>query len=326
MPRGDVCAVPETCRARSFSEQPRDVDTVLPLRRRAVHCGSTLWKTGISACLGRRASSLSLQTRQARCPPAGTGWKPVFHRGGMAATLRRCMEITPLGDSALVVRISNDFGKAPEESIRTVLAAQRAIEAAAIPGVIECAPAPASLGVFFDPGKLPRDVSGGDPFELLVQRIRAALPRRLSLRRARPRSRVHEVPVCYDPDFGWDIGAVAQHTGLSSSKVVSRHASGEYRVQCVGFMPGFPYLTGLPPELSTPRRATPRTEVPAGSVAIGGAQTGIYPAKSPGGWSVIGRTPITLFDPAANPPARLCAGDRVRFVSITRAEFDRAAV
>lgn len=260
------------------------------------------------ACLPRQAGSLSSIARE---------W---------LLRLPRCMEIASLGDSALVVRISNDSGEAPKESVSAVLAAMRAIEAAEIPGVIECAPASASVGIFFDPDKLPRDHSDADPFEWLGQRIRAALPRRLSNRRVGPRSRVHEVPVCYDPHFGWDIEAVARHTGLSSSEVVLRHAAGEYRVQCVGFLPGFPYLTGLPPKLSTPRRAIPRTEVPAGSVAIGGAQTGIYPVGSPGGWNVIGRTPMTLFDPAANPPARFCAGDRVRFVAITRAEFDRAAV
>ncbi|MBA3881788.1 MAG: 5-oxoprolinase subunit PxpB [Chthoniobacterales bacterium] len=249
-----------------------------------------------------------------------------FHRERIADTLAPCMEIASLGDSALVVRISNNFAETKEPSVRDVLAALRAIEAASIPGVTECTPAYGSVAVFFDPAKLPQHrESGEDPFASLVQRIRAALMRSVRTRAAGRRSRLHEVAVCYDSEFGLDTGAVAQHAGLSITEVVRRHAAAEYHVQCVGFMPGFPYLSGLPRELSMPRRSTPRTEVPAGSVAIGGAQTGIYPAACPGGWNVIGRTAMRLFHPTANPPARFCAGDRVRFVQISRAKFDRAA-
>jgi len=115
---------------------------------------------------------------------------------------------------------------------------------------------------------------------------------------------------------------VAEQARLSPDEVVRRHANAGYRVSCVGFTPGFPYLTGLPPELSTPRRASPRKEVPAGAVAIGGTQTGIYPRKSPGGWHIIGRTPLRLFDVARNPAALFQAGDRVRFRKISRREFD----
>ena len=119
-----------------------------------------------------------------------------------------------------------------------------------------------------------------------------------------------------------DLDAVAQHTALSPEEIVRRHADASYRVSCVGFTPGFPYLSGLPPELATPRRASPRKEIPAGAVAIGGTQTGIYPRKSPGGWNIIGRTPLRLFDVERNPPALFHAGDRVRFRKISRQEFD----
>jgi len=108
--------------------------------------------------------------------------------------------------------------------------------------------------------------------------------------------------------------------------VIARHAAAEYRVAFIGFLPGFPYLMGLDPALHVPRRATPRTRVPAGSVAIGGAQTGIYPVASPGGWHVIGRTAIRLFDPAAAQPSLLRAGDRVRFVPVPVGEVDAAAI
>jgi inhibitor of KinA len=134
--------------------------------------------------------------------------------------------------------------------------------------------------------------------------------------------RLIEVPVCYDAEFAPDLETVAQHCGLAPNEVVARHAAARYGVRCVGFTPGFPFLGGLPSQLATPRRKSPRTAVPAGSVAIGGPQTGIYPLRSPGGWNIIGRTPLRLFDVTREPAALLRAGDRVRFVSIGREEFE----
>ena len=122
--------------------------------------------------------------------------------------------------------------------------------------------------------------------------------------------------MCYGGEHGPDLQVVADHAGLSVEEVVRRHAGAEYVVFFIGFQPGFAYLGGLDPTLHTPRRDAPRLEVPAGSVAIGGAQTGIYPAASPGGWQLIGRTASTLFDPARNPPALLQPGDRVRFTIV----------
>ncbi|HEY0957595.1 MAG TPA: 5-oxoprolinase subunit PxpB [Roseateles sp.] len=123
--------------------------------------------------------------------------------------------------------------------------------------------------------------------------------------------RLVEIPVYYD---GPDLGDVAAHCGLSAEEVVHRHAAAEYVVYFIGFQPGFAYLGGLDESLHTPRRAEPRTSVPAGSVGIGGAQTGIYPLATPGGWQLIGRTALPLFDPQAEPPTLLAPGDRVRFV------------
>ncbi|KVQ82042.1 allophanate hydrolase [Burkholderia multivorans] len=123
-----------------------------------------------------------------------------------------------------------------------------------------------------------------------------------------------EIPVEYGGAAGPDLAAVAAHTGLSAEEVVARHAAGEYVVFFIGFQPGFAYLGGLEAALHVPRRTVPRLEVPAGSVGIGGAQTGIYPATSPGGWQLIGRTSLALFDPSRQPPTLLLPGDRVRFV------------
>jgi inhibitor of KinA len=131
-----------------------------------------------------------------------------------------------------------------------------------------------------------------------------------------------EIPVCYDPEYALDIDDVARRANISPGEVVRLHSSAEYRVACIGFVPGFPFLTGLPKELATPRRDMPRKEIPPGSVGIGGAQTGIYPLRSPGGWNLIGRTPLRLFDPGKNPPTLLQAGDRVRFRAVTRDEFE----
>jgi inhibitor of KinA len=227
------------------------------------------------------------------------------------------MRIEPLGDSALIVRVVDEFERDPEAALDAVLRALRSLEVAAIPGVIELAPAYSTVALFYDPARIV-------PFEEFKTQVERAL--QTSLEPARPRAgavRVIDVPVCYENEFAPDLGDVAQHAGLSAEEVVRRHSGANYRVSCVGFTPGFPYLTGLSAELATPRRATPRTEIPAGAVAIGGMQTGIYPRKSPGGWNVIGRTPLRLFDHRNDPPALLRAGDSVRFREVSREEFER---
>ncbi|ANG92059.1 5-oxoprolinase subunit PxpB [Enterobacteriaceae bacterium 155047] len=129
-----------------------------------------------------------------------------------------------------------------------------------------------------------------------------------------PESRFIDIPVVYGKAAGPDLGEVASHAGLSEKQVVELHASVEYVVWFLGFQPGFPYLGGLPPQLAMPRRGEPRLVVPAGSVGIGGAQTGIYPLASPGGWQLIGHTDLPLFDPLRDEPVLLRPGDTVRFV------------
>jgi inhibitor of KinA len=233
------------------------------------------------------------------------------------------MEITPLGDSALLIRLRPDSETGTDERLAKVLQAKRRLQAAGIPGVIELATAHTTVAVFFDPI---RTVKGGASvdsiFDWLTQKIKDVLtdrsPRKLRL----PKRDLIEIPVCYAADLALDLEEVARHARLTADEVVRRHSATEYRVQCVGFTPGFPFLSGLPAELSTPRRASPRSKVPAGSVAIGGAQTGVYPLQSPGGWNIIGRTPLALFDVRRDPPVLLQAGDRVRFRPISREEFD----
>jgi inhibitor of KinA len=221
------------------------------------------------------------------------------------------MDIEPLGDSALLVRIVAEFDR--EKSLDALLAAAQALNAEKIPGLVEIVPAYTTIALFFDPAR--------NDFGEVRARIEHALQVLPSARAAR--ASTIEVPVCYDPEFAIDLDEVARHAGLSADEVIKRHSSATYRVSCVGFTPGFPFLSGLPAELATPRRASPRKEIPAGAVAIGGTQTGIYPRKSPGGWNIIGRTPVRLFDVERQPPALFHAGDHVRFRQISRDEFEQ---
>jgi len=234
------------------------------------------------------------------------------------------MEIVPLGDSALIVRVRNRFDDKPEETLDKVLLVFRQLQAASIPGVIELVPAYTSVAVFFDPVTVAKATETSDKlFDWLATRIRAAVADVAGQGHTkRSVSRTVEIPVSYDPEFAVDLDRVAQTAELSPGEVIDLHSAAEYRVACIGFVPGFPFLAGLPKKLATPRRDVPRKEIPPGSVGIGGAQTGIYPLRSPGGWNLIGRTPLRLFDPERSPPLLLRAGQRVRFRKITRDEFE----
>jgi len=170
-----------------------------------------------------------------------------------------------------------------------------------------------SLLVDFDPLKLThQDVT--DLIESLASNRLTA---------AADNSVIVTIPVCYDAEFGPDLADVAAHSGLSTDEVVRLHSGAIYRVCFLGFTGGFAYLGGMPEALHTPRLATPRRAVTAGSVGIAGGQTGIYPTETPGGWRLIGRTPVRMFDPQAQPPTRVQAGDTVKFERIDRAEFER---
>ena len=211
------------------------------------------------------------------------------------------MQIRPASDSSLLV----SFGDAISiDAHRQVMQLTQALAERAV-GLRNLHPAFASVLIDFDP----RRWTHQQVEELVRQRI-AAQPG------VAAGGRLVEIPVRYGGVDGPDLEEVAHHTGLTPRRVVELHASAEYPVYFVGFAPGFPYLGGMPPELATPRLPAPRKRVPAGSVAIGGAQTGVYPLESPGGWRLIGRTPLRLFDPSADPPALLRMGDRVRFVPV----------
>ena len=237
------------------------------------------------------------------------------------------MEVTPLGDSAVLIRVTEDFDDAPERALEKVLAAQQSLVAAKIRGAIEVAPAYTTVSLFYDPaGAIEAGAPVENVFGWLETQIRKAIGKSENIGAKLSKTSVIEIPVCYDNEFGFDLEEVSRRAGLRPDEVVDLHSGAKYRVHCVGFIGGFPFLGGLPSKISTPRRENPRKEIPAGSIGIGGKQTGIYSIKSPGGWNIIGRTPLRMFDPQKNPPVLLRTGDRVRFRPITRDEFERSIV
>jgi inhibitor of KinA len=218
------------------------------------------------------------------------------------------VEIEPLGDRAVLVIVATAIDEKSFETVQQVL---QVIEHSTVRGVIEIVPAFTTLAVYYDP--------------LQTSYAKIVLDIRESLRRPpqeiRLSGRIVELPVCYGGPFGEDLSRVAEQCGLSCEEIIAIHSSQEYKVHMLGFVPGFPYLGGMSLRIATPRRATPRLKIPAGSVGIAGTQTGIYPLETPGGWQLIGRTPMKLFDPDTQPPTLLQAGDKVRFHPISPEEF-----
>ena len=225
--------------------------------------------------------------------------------------------VEPLGEDALLLRFEQRLDPAVNRRVHALAAA---IESRRPIWLRELVPGFASLALGIDPDALPaadalqhaRNWLKQEAFEAASEATEPKLP-------------PFEVPVCYGGEYGPDLEALAAHAGLAADEAIARHVAGDYRVAMLGFAPGFPYLLGLDRSLSMPRLDTPRTRVAAGSVGIGGAQTGIYPRQGPGGWRIIGRTPLTLFDAARTPPNLIAPGQRVRFVPIDAAEFARLA-
>jgi inhibitor of KinA len=226
-------------------------------------------------------------------------------------------QLFPLGDAAVVVQ----FGESISPTIHLAIQAFNAhLTQQPFVGLRECVPAFTTLTVYYDPW-LVSEHGHYLPYE----RVCAVLHQRLLSVPLTPPVAYHtvEIPVCYGGDLGPDLEVVARHTGLTPAEVVTCHSAPEYLVHMIGFAPGFPYLGGLDERLATPRRAEPRPLVPAGAVGIAGAQTGIYSLPTPGGWQLIGRTPLRLFDPTATNPSLLHAGQHLRFVPIEASEFQR---
>ncbi len=214
------------------------------------------------------------------------------------------------GDSCVTV----EFGSSISLEINgRVQELRRLLAERALPGVRELVPTYRSLSVFFDPAEV--DVGKFIP---VLESLAAS-----TNEKAAPGGKVVVVPVCYGGEFGPDMANVAAHNGLSEDEVVRLHTEPDYYCYMLGFTPGFSYLGGMNEKIATPRLENPRTLIPAGSVGIAGSQTGIYPIDSPGGWQLIGRTPLKLFDPLREPPTLLDAGLWVRFESISEEAYRR---
>lgn len=225
---------------------------------------------------------------------------------------RKPPRFLPSGDSAILVELGE--GIDPEEN-RRVHRLDCALRETAPEGLLDLVPAYRSLLVLFDPLVISRS-----RLQALVERL-AASDRE---QETGPR-RIVRVPTCYGGDYGPDLDFVASFSGLTPAEVVEIHTSSTYLVYMMGFSPGFAYLGGLSPRIASPRLDTPRTSIPAGSVGIAQQQTGIYPVESPGGWRLIGRTPIRLFEASREPPVALEPGDSIRFVAIDEASYSKTS-
>lgn len=230
------------------------------------------------------------------------------------------MHVTPLGDRAVLIHLGATIEEATHRRVRAVYAR---LSSRPVPGTIEVVPAFASVAVHYNPTGVPNATPDGTPYSRFATAIEATLAGLGE--ESLPAPRAIEIPVCYGEAYGPDLGEVAERHGLTPDDVVRLHSGATYRVYMLGFAPGFPYMGGLPEAIATPRRPEPRTAVPAGSVGIGGSQTGIYPLVSPGGWQLIGRTPVRLFDATRSSPALLAVGDVVTFRSIAPNDFTRLA-
>ena len=216
------------------------------------------------------------------------------------------------GDTSVTVEFGNEISTEINAKIR---AFNIALQQSKIPGIVETVPTYRSLAVHYDPEVI--------LYGTLVKKLKGLLGQLDSIQI--PPSEVLEIPVLYGGEEGPDIAFVAEHNGKTVQEVIDIHTSTEYLIYMLGFTPGFTYLGGMSEEIATPRLKTPRVLIPGGSVGIAGAQTGVYPIDSPGGWQLIGRTPVRMYDPDRAEPILPQAGQYIKFYAIDQAEFDRIA-
>ena len=230
--------------------------------------------------------------------------------------LLKQLNLAPLGDGAVYAEFGDKLDLETNQSLQALAAALRERR---LPWIRDIVPALTGIAVHFDP------FHPGLPDPILEYFYTLLEDTFKSASKFEDSGHVVDVPVCYDPVFAMDLDEVAAATKLSHQNIRKLHYSSKHFVLMVGFSPGQPYIGGLDPKLSVPRRATPRTVMPAGSVAIANAQTAVYPYETPGGWSIIGRTPLKVFDPTRDPASLFAPGDRVRFIPIEKSEFEKLA-
>ncbi len=224
--------------------------------------------------------------------------------------------IFPLGDSAILI----DFGNELNEGInQKLLAIFRKIKEQNIPGVLDVVPAYTSLTIHYDVMKIFEKAGGRAVFDIITDQVKKIIENYTEI--SFEENRKISIPVCYDEEFGIDLTYLANEKNLSVEDVIQLHTAKAYRVYMIGFLPGFAYMGVLDQKIQMPRKENPRTKIEAGSVGIAGAQTGIYPLQSPGGWQIIGRTPVLLFNKEKTDPVLLQPGDEITFFSISKHEF-----
>lgn len=214
----------------------------------------------------------------------------------------------PAGDQGVVIEFGNEITEAVNQKVRGMMLA---IESKEIAGIVEMVPTYRSLLIEYDS----LEVRYGDLIETLKRTEKELDSIEI------PDPVVYEIPTLYGGEHGPDLDFVSSHSGLSADQVVSIHSSPEYLIYMLGFTPGFPYLGGMDERIATPRLAAPRTRITGGSVGIAGSQTGIYPVDSPGGWQLIGKTPLKLYDTANTNPILLSAGNYIRFIPVTAENY-----
>lgn len=220
------------------------------------------------------------------------------------------IRILTAGDSALLIEFGKEINP---ETNRKITAIVQLMREQHIEGIVDVIPAFCSLLINYDPRVL--------SYEELKERMENLL--KMETKTETTRKRIFEIPVCYGGKYGPDIDNIAEHAGLSVNEVIKIHSSKDYLIYMLGFLPGFTYLGGLDERIHTPRLASPRLTIRAGSVGIGGSQTGIYPLDSPGGWQLMGLTPVRTYDPERQTPILVEAGDYIQFIPIDEEEFLR---
>ena len=222
----------------------------------------------------------------------------------------------PLGDRALLLDVGAEAGA---QTVSRVRALADYLAQLQLPGIVDLVPAICTIGIHYDPVYWGGAAEKHTAYERLVQRLGELLDDFDMLPAGA--GQTQDIPVCYEPEYALDLASLARARGVSEQQVIDIHAGAQYSVYMIGFAPGFAYLGPLDERLVLPRRETPRTLVPAGSVAVANEYTGIYPGPLPGGWHIIGRTPLRLFDPARPQPSLLQSGDLVRFVPIDAQQY-----
>lgn len=219
-----------------------------------------------------------------------------------------------LGDQAVIIEVDTVINPSAQQKVKAIVAR---LDEVAPSWMVECFPAYTTVTVVYAARTF---IGKGSPFEQVCHQIQEML---LCVNEvAGAEQRIVRIPVLYGGEFGPDLDFVAEHNGLTPEEVIVIHTSGNYTVHMIGFAPGFPFIGGMSEKISAPRRETPRLRIPARSVGIAGMQTGVYPIETPGGWQLIGRTPMELFLPHENLPSLLLAGDKIQFYKITSEEYE----